>query len=116
MDLEAATVGTSSKRRSIAPESADAFGILQGCRARKAGTVERQVAIAAHAVEKRRIREFHLVEAGDAVELGTREGRNAPETGAVEAAVVEECRRREVDGCVERAFDEPRETAEHRAA
>src|SRR5262245_27580799 len=94
MNLETANIGTSRKRRSIAPESANAFGILQAYWTRKAGTVEREVAVAAHAVEKRGVREFHLVEAGDAVELDAREGRNALETGPVEAAVVEERRRR----------------------
>src|SRR5262245_11035884 len=116
MDLEAANVGTSRKRRLIAPEPADAFRILQRYRTRKAGTVERQVAVAAHAVEKRGVAELRLVEAGDAVELSAGESRKAPETGAIEAAVVEEHHRREVGGCVERAFDEPGETAEHRAA
>src|SRR5262245_52548640 len=72
MNLEAANIGASRKRRSIAPESADAFRILQGCWTRKADTVERQVAIAAHAVEKSGVREFRLVEAGDAVELDVR--------------------------------------------
>src|SRR5262245_27407835 len=116
MDLKPANIGASRKRRSIAPESADAFRILEGRRTRKAGEIERQVAVAAHAVEKGGVGKFRLIEAGDAVELGAGEGRNAPETGPVEAAVVEERRRREVGGRVEGAFDEPGETTEHRPA
>ena len=77
MHLEPANVGARREYRAVAPQPAEAFAVLQRGRAAEAGPVERQVAVAGHAVEKGGIAELRLVEAGNAAEFGTGK-RRAP--------------------------------------
>ena len=101
MHLEAAHIDAARKHRPVGPEAAEALAVLQGCGTAETGPIERQVAVAGHPVEKRRIREFRLIEAGDAAELDARECRDAAEARVREASIVEKDRTRDVDRGVE---------------
>src|SRR5215470_11567289 len=99
--FEPARVDTAREDRAVAPEPAEALAVLQRGRGGESRPIEREVAVAGHAIEKRGIAELGPVEAGDAKKLGTGEGGAAAESRLIEAGIAEEARLREARRRVE---------------
>jgi hypothetical protein len=87
--LEPTQIDARGEQGPVAPEAAEALAVLQGGGARETGLVEREISVAGHPVEKRRIAELRLVEAGHAVELGAGEAAAALKPHFVEAGIAE---------------------------
>src|SRR5262249_27426420 len=114
--LEPAHVGAIREDRAVAPQPAEAFAVLQGRGRGKPRAVERQVAVAGHAIEKGGVAELGPVETGDAKKLGIREGRATAKSRRIEAGIAEKTGLGEARCRIEGAVDEPGEALELNAA